>query len=110
MPRPEDVAREQIDDALKAAGWAVQDRDAMNVDEARGVAVREFPLRAGFGFADYLLYVDGQAVGGWKRSREKAEAGVELKLLTPLSRAETRAVEAAVRRYGEFLEAPVVVR
>jgi type I restriction enzyme, R subunit len=63
MPRPEDTAREQIDAALAASGWAVQSRGAMNVDAARGVAIREFPLRAGFGFADYLLYVDGQAVG-----------------------------------------------
>jgi type I restriction enzyme R subunit len=63
MSRPEDAAREQIDAALELAGWAVQDRDAMNVDAARGVAIREFPLRSGFGFADYLLYVDGQAVG-----------------------------------------------
>jgi type I restriction enzyme R subunit len=63
MSRPEDAAREQIDAALELAGWVVQDRDAMNVDAARGVAIREFPLRSGFGFADYLLYVDGQAVG-----------------------------------------------
>jgi len=27
----------------------------------RGVAIREFPL-PGYGFADYLLYVDGMAV------------------------------------------------
>lgn len=63
MPRPEDAAREQIDAALAAAGWVVQDRAAMNVDVARGVAVREFPLRSGYGFADYLLYLDGEAVG-----------------------------------------------
>src|SRR5690606_22269619 len=27
------------------------------------VAIREFPLKSGHGFADYLLYVDGQAAG-----------------------------------------------
>jgi type I restriction enzyme R subunit len=53
----------QIDHALLLAGWALQDRDQMNLDAAPGVAVREFPLRQGHGFADYLLYVDGQAVG-----------------------------------------------
>jgi type I site-specific restriction endonuclease len=63
MTRPEDAARKTIDDALTAAGWAVQDRQAMNLDAARGVAVREFPLKRGHGFADYLLYVDGEAVG-----------------------------------------------
>lgn len=28
---------------------------------ARGVAIREFPLLPGHGFADYLLYVKGKA-------------------------------------------------
>jgi len=35
----------------------------MNIAAARGVAIREFPLATGHGFADYLLYVDGEAVG-----------------------------------------------
>ena len=51
MSRPEDAAREQIDAALELAGWAVQNRDAMNLDATRGVALREFPLRAGDGRA-----------------------------------------------------------
>lgn len=42
MPRPEDAARKTIDDALVAAGWVVQDRDALNLHAARGVAVRHF--------------------------------------------------------------------
>jgi type I restriction enzyme R subunit len=63
MPRPEDAARADIDAALAAAGWVVQDRGAINLDAGPGVSVREFPLRAGFGFADYLLYTAGQAVG-----------------------------------------------
>ena len=44
-------------------GWAVQDRAALNPYAARGVAVREFPLRHGHGAADYLLYLDGRAAG-----------------------------------------------
>jgi len=35
----------------------------MNVSAGRGVAVREFKLTSGHGFADYLLFVDGKAVG-----------------------------------------------
>ena len=27
------------------------------------MAIREFPLKSGHGFADYLLYVDGKAAG-----------------------------------------------
>ena len=36
---------------------------ALNPYGARGVAVREFPLRTGHGTADYLLYVDGRVAG-----------------------------------------------
>ena len=60
---PEAKARINIDRLLEQAGWAVQDMAALNVHDSRGVAVREFPLRSGHGFADYLLYVDGKAAG-----------------------------------------------
>ncbi len=60
---PEAEARVEIDGALEAAGWVVQDREDMNLSVARGVAVREFKLKSGHGFADYLLFVDGKAVG-----------------------------------------------
>ena len=40
------------------AGWVVQYRDGMNVYAGRGVAVREFRLAKGHGFADYLLFVE----------------------------------------------------
>ena len=61
-PQPEQEARREIDRLLTAAGWAVQDADRASIHAARGVAIREFPL-PGHGFADYLLYVDGQAAG-----------------------------------------------
>jgi type I restriction enzyme, R subunit len=35
----------------------------MDIHAAPGVAVREFPLKPGHGFADYLLYVNGKAAG-----------------------------------------------
>ncbi|MEK6700178.1 MAG: DEAD/DEAH box helicase family protein, partial [Nitrospirota bacterium] len=64
MPQgPEDIAREQIDRMLEQAGWAVQDAKAVNLYAKQGVAIREFELKSGFGTADYLLYVDGKAVG-----------------------------------------------
>jgi type I restriction enzyme R subunit len=53
----------KIDAALAASGWIVQDRDEMNVAAGRGVAVREFKLKHGHGYADYLLFVDEKAVG-----------------------------------------------
>ena len=60
---PEQKARKNIDAALVQAGWVVQDRNVMILAAGRGVAVREFKLTAGHGFADYLLFVDGKAVG-----------------------------------------------
>ena len=60
---PEDIAREKIDRMLVAAGWVVQDAKAVNLYAKQGVAIREFELKSGYGTADYLLYVDGQAAG-----------------------------------------------
>ena len=63
VANPEQQARQEIDRLLSAAGWAVQDVAAADLHAAQGVAIREFPLATGFGFADYLLYVDGKACG-----------------------------------------------
>lgn len=60
---PEQQARVRIDAALVAAVWVVQSRDEINLTAGRGVAIREFALKSGHGYADYLLFVDGKAVG-----------------------------------------------
>ncbi len=76
---PEARARQTIDALLAAAGWAVQDLKHANLHAARGVAIREFALNPGFGFADYLLYVDGKACGVIEAKKEGATlTGVEL--------------------------------
>ena len=67
--QPEQQAREEIDALLTAAGWHVCDASAANIHAARGVAIREFPL-PGYGFADYLLYVDGKAAGVIEAKKE----------------------------------------
>src|SRR5881409_381030 len=72
--RPEDRARANIDGLLADAGWLIQNRNGINIEAGRGVAIREFPLTAPHGFADYLLYVDGYAVG----VVEAKKAGVPL--------------------------------
>ena len=59
--RPEERARHNIDNMLQASGWQAQDRHAINLGAARGVAVREFPLKTGY--ADYLLFADRKALG-----------------------------------------------
>src|SRR5215213_2074394 len=58
---PEQKARHRIDKLLEQCGWIVQDMAEMNISAGSGIAVREFPLSTGF--ADYLLYVDGKAIG-----------------------------------------------
>lgn len=60
---PEQKARKKIDFMLEQSGWQIQDADQANINAAQGVAIREFPLKTGHGFADYLLYVDGKAAG-----------------------------------------------
>lgn len=60
---PEQEARTEIDRLLAAAGWSIQRRDQADLTAAQGVAICEYPLKKGHGFADYLLYVDGAAVG-----------------------------------------------
>jgi type I restriction enzyme R subunit len=60
---PEARARETIDLLLEQAGWLVQDREDMNLTAGEGIAVREFKLAKGHGYVDYLLFVDGKALG-----------------------------------------------
>ncbi len=76
---PESRARQTIDALLTAAGWHVCNVSDANIHAATGVAIREFPLDPGFGFADYLLYVNGKACGVIEAKKEGATlTGVEL--------------------------------
>jgi len=59
--KPEEIARQKIDQRLEAAGWTIQDFKDLNLGASLGVAIREFPLKSGF--ADYLLFVDRKAIG-----------------------------------------------
>jgi type I restriction enzyme R subunit len=58
---PEAIAREQIDDLLRRAGWLLRYYGQHDRLAGAGVAVREFPLPSGP--CDYLLFVDGKAAG-----------------------------------------------
>jgi len=49
----EQAARQTIDRLLTSAGWAVQDLKQADIHAGRGVALREFPLNQGYGYADY---------------------------------------------------------
>ena len=58
---PEDKAREKIDALLTAAGWIIQDKDALNLGAGLGVIVRHFQL--GKDEADYVMFIDRKAAG-----------------------------------------------
>jgi len=58
---PEAKARSQIDRQLEASGWTVQDVAQLNLAASQGIAVRE--IRSQGGPADYILFVDGRALG-----------------------------------------------
>src|SRR5947208_16314458 len=78
MPEtPEQRARREIDADLTAAGWLVQSRDDLDLTAGRGIAVREFQMKTGFGFADYLLYLDRKAIGAVEAKAEGTLTGVE---------------------------------
>lgn len=74
---PEAQSRVRIDAMLTAAGWAVQPYGAVNLSARRGVAVREFVLALGHGRADYLLFVDGEAVGALEAKPEDVPTALE---------------------------------
>ena len=65
---PEQIARDNIDKQLHAAGWAVQDKAKIDWTECGGVAVREYQTDAGP--ADYVLFVDRKPVGILEAKRE----------------------------------------
>ncbi|HIL58168.1 MAG TPA: restriction endonuclease subunit R, partial [Rhodothermales bacterium] len=87
--KPEDRARETIDDLLRAAGWDVVDYGKQDISKP-GVAIREFPLTTGF--ADYLLYVDGEAVG----AIEAKAAGTTLSAVAEQSQKYLEGLKAAL--------------
>ena len=91
--KPEDRARVLIDDLLLAAGWHICDMAQANIRAAPGLALREFPLTAGHGVADYMLYVNGKACGVIEAKKE----GVTLK-----------GVEVQSERYAQGLPAALL--
>ena len=80
-----------------------RDRSAI-ADRLRGVlADRRVDALMG-----HVVCVDGQIVGGWRRTLGKT-AEVELRLFVRLTTPEHRLVRAAVERFGRFLQLPLRV-
>ena len=55
----------------------------------------------------HVIILNGQIVGGWRRTLNKAEAFVETSLITKLGKAEKQAIADAADCFGKFLELPV---
>jgi hypothetical protein len=55
----------------------------------------------------HVIIMDGQIVGGWRRTIAKNAVILEYKLLTELTRSEERALAREIDRYSEFLQLPV---
>jgi len=61
---PEDQARhELINPALEKAGWEIQHFSTANIYASKGVAVEYFQMGKDVGEADYVLFLNGKAVG-----------------------------------------------
>ncbi len=58
---PEQKARQKIDRMMERAGWSAQNKNRLDFNRSRGVAVREYPTDSGP--ADYVLFVDRQPAG-----------------------------------------------
>jgi hypothetical protein len=55
----------------------------------------------------HVIAIDGQLVGGWRRTVGRESTRLDLELLTRLTPAERTRLAAAVRRYGAFIGRPV---
>jgi hypothetical protein len=67
-------------------------------------------VTGGDAFIAHVVVVDGQLVGGWRRTVMKDAASVELNLVTRLTEAERRAVAAAGKSYAAFLGVALELR
>lgn len=66
---PEQKARDNIDKLLLQAGWVVQNKNQINLDQGTGQAVREY--QTDVGPADYVLFVGKKPVGIIEAKAEK---------------------------------------
>ena len=74
--KPEEQARVLIDEMLAAAGWAVVPRsEYMDVPHAQAVTEA---LTKGNNEADYLLFLDGKAIGVLEAKRAENSLGMHV--------------------------------
>ncbi len=71
---PEVKARQLIDEKLGQSGWVVQDIKRIDLGAGTGVAVREYPTDTGP--ADYVLFVNRNAVGVIEAKKDTAAENI----------------------------------
>jgi type I restriction enzyme R subunit len=69
MQSPEKLARENIDALLTKCGWLLQDYKQLDLSAARGIALREVPLKRAR--CDYLLLVDRKPIAVVEAKKER---------------------------------------
>jgi type I restriction enzyme, R subunit len=94
---PEALARHSIDSQLEAAGWTLQNMAMLNLSASRGVAVRE--MQSHGGPADYILFVDGKALGIVEAKKE----GTTLSAVAEQSARYTAAMKWIPQRWADPL-------
>jgi hypothetical protein len=57
----------------------------------------------------YVVVIDGQIVGSWRRTLDKEAVTVEISPFRRLTKAEQRVVATAAQHYGKFLGMRAVI-
>ena len=104
---PEQQARVEIDKALDAAGWVIQDRAETNLTAGLGVAVREFKMADGHGFADYMLFCSSRVRRSWSWRPSLPDTpgptAVRQRPRTPATRCSTLVASLRVPSWNQLL-------
>lgn len=56
---------------------------------------------------EHIIVLDGQFIGGWRRTLNKESVTVEINLIAKLMKPEENAIRDAAERFGKYLEYPV---
>jgi hypothetical protein len=75
-------------------------------------AIGEIAKRSGIESNDprlisHIVILDGQVVGGWRRTLNKDSVTVEITPIAKLTKTEERAIYAESERFGKFLKLPI---
>jgi hypothetical protein len=70
---------------------------------------KEEMYEQGDALSAHIFIIDGQVVGGWRRTMKPKSVLIELNPVVRLTKDQRTAVEREARRLGDFLELPIEV-